>query len=95
MHGAAASYRSAPVRAREAATRARRPSTVKTGPISGATTTGSASIGGQVDFIRGAARSRGGKPIIALRSTAKDGKISRIQPAFEQGAGIVTSRGDS
>ncbi|WP_438001585.1 GNAT family N-acetyltransferase [Sorangium sp. So ce185] len=51
-------------------------------------------IGGQVDFIRGAARSRGGKPIIALRSTAKDGTISRIQPAFEQGAGIVTSRGD-
>ncbi|XXY52735.1 GNAT family N-acetyltransferase [Sorangium sp. So ce269] len=51
-------------------------------------------IGGQVDFIRGAARSHGGKPIIALRSTAKDGKISRIQPAFEQGAGIVTSRGD-
>ncbi|WP_437954881.1 GNAT family N-acetyltransferase [Sorangium sp. So ce119] len=51
-------------------------------------------IGGQVDFIRGAARSRGGKPIIALRSTAKDGKISRIQPALEQGAGIVTSRGD-
>ncbi|WP_437719474.1 GNAT family N-acetyltransferase [Sorangium sp. So ce448] len=51
-------------------------------------------IGGQVDFIRGAARSCGGKPIVALRSTAKDGKISRIQPAFEQGAGIVTSRGD-
>ncbi|WP_437300318.1 acetyl-CoA hydrolase/transferase family protein [Sorangium sp. So ce426] len=51
-------------------------------------------IGGQVDFIRGAARSAGGKPIIALRSTAKDGTISRIQPAFEQGAGIVTSRGD-
>ncbi|WP_437553321.1 acetyl-CoA hydrolase/transferase C-terminal domain-containing protein [Sorangium sp. So ce367] len=51
-------------------------------------------IGGQVDFIRGAARSAGGKPIIALRSTAKDGTISRIQPVFEQGAGIVTSRGD-
>ena len=37
-------------------------------------------IGGQVDFIRGAARSRGGKPIIALPSTAKDGTVSRIQP---------------
>jgi acyl-CoA hydrolase/RimJ/RimL family protein N-acetyltransferase len=51
-------------------------------------------IGGQVDFIRGAARSRGGKPIIALPSTAKNGTISRIQPAFEAGAGVVTSRGD-
>ena len=51
-------------------------------------------IGGQVDFIRGAARSRGGKPIIAMPSTAKDGKISRIVPVFETGTGIVTSRGD-
>ena len=51
-------------------------------------------IGGQVDFIRGAARSRGGKPIIAMPSTAKDGKISRITPAFEAGTGVVTSRGD-
>ncbi len=51
-------------------------------------------IGGQVDFIRGAARARGGKPIIALPSTAKDGKVSRIQAAFEAGAGVVTSRGD-
>ncbi|MBK7582227.1 MAG: GNAT family N-acetyltransferase [Myxococcales bacterium] len=51
-------------------------------------------IGGQVDFIRGAARSRGGKPIIALPATAKDGQMSRIQAVFEQGAGIVTSRGD-
>lgn len=51
-------------------------------------------IGGQVDFIRGAARSEGGKPIIALRSTAKDGAISRIQAVLEEGAGIVTSRGD-
>jgi acyl-CoA hydrolase/GNAT superfamily N-acetyltransferase len=51
-------------------------------------------IGGQVDFIRGAARSRGGKPIIALRSTAKDGTVSRIHPVVEEGAGIVTSRGD-
>lgn len=51
-------------------------------------------IGGQVDFIRGAARSNGGKPIIALPSTAKDGKKSRIQAGFEAGAGVVTSRGD-
>jgi acyl-CoA hydrolase/GNAT superfamily N-acetyltransferase len=51
-------------------------------------------IGGQVDFIRGAARSRRGRPIIALPSTAKDGSISRIRPALEEGAGVVTSRGD-
>jgi acyl-CoA hydrolase/GNAT superfamily N-acetyltransferase len=51
-------------------------------------------IGGQVDFIRGAARSRGGKPIITLRSTAKDGAVSRIQPVLDEGAGVVTSRGD-
>jgi len=51
-------------------------------------------IGGQVDFIRGAARSRRGRPIIALPSTAKDGTVSRIQPALEEGAGVVTSRGD-
>lgn len=51
-------------------------------------------IGGQVDFIRGAARSRGGRPIIALPSTAKGGSLSRIQAAFEEGAGVVTSRGD-
>ncbi|MGE5430478.1 MAG: acetyl-CoA hydrolase/transferase family protein [Syntrophomonadaceae bacterium] len=51
-------------------------------------------IGGQVDFIRGAARSEGGKPIIALPSTTKDFKISRIVPALKPGAGVVTSRGD-
>lgn len=51
-------------------------------------------IGGQVDFIRGASRAKGGKPIIALPSTAKDGTISRITPVFEQGTGVVTSRGD-
>jgi hypothetical protein len=51
-------------------------------------------IGGQVDFVRGAARSRGGRSIIALRSTAQRGTVSRIQAAFEGGAGIVTSRGD-
>lgn len=51
-------------------------------------------IGGQVDFIRGASRSEGGKPIIALPSTTKDDKISRIVPTLKQGAGVVTSRGD-
>lgn len=51
-------------------------------------------IGGQVDFIRGAARSKGGKPIIALPSTAKNGTVSRIVPHLKEGAGVVTSRGD-
>ncbi|MFL6194244.1 MAG: acetyl-CoA hydrolase/transferase family protein [Thermoanaerobaculia bacterium] len=51
-------------------------------------------IGGQVDFIRGAARSKGGRPIIALPSTAKGGTVSRIQAVFEEGTGVVTSRGD-
>ena len=51
-------------------------------------------IGGQVDFIRGAARSPGGKPIIALPSTARNGTVSRIQAVFEEGTGVVTSRGD-
>ncbi|MEZ4225787.1 MAG: GNAT family N-acetyltransferase [Polyangiaceae bacterium] len=51
-------------------------------------------IGGQVDFIRGAARSRGGKPIIALPSTAKQGTMSRIVATLDEGAGVVTSRGD-
>ena len=51
-------------------------------------------IGGQVDFIRGAARSRGGKAIIAMPSTAKDGQISRIVPHLTEGAGVVTTRGD-
>jgi len=50
-------------------------------------------IGGQVDFIRGAACSKGGKPIIALCSTAKSGDVSRIVPTLSSGAGVVTSRG--
>ncbi|NIM19842.1 MAG: 4-hydroxybutyrate CoA-transferase [Candidatus Latescibacteria bacterium] len=52
-------------------------------------------IGGQVDFIRGAARSKGGKPIIAIPSTAKDGSLSRIVDCIDPGAGVVTSRGDA
>jgi acyl-CoA hydrolase/GNAT superfamily N-acetyltransferase len=51
-------------------------------------------IGGQVDFIRGAVRSRGGKAIIVLPSTARGGTVSRIQAALKEGAGVVTSRGD-
>jgi len=51
-------------------------------------------FGGQVDFIRGAARSNGGKPIIALPSTTKDGKTSRIAATLKEGAGVVTTRGD-
>ena len=51
-------------------------------------------FGGQVDFVRGAAMSPGGKPIIALPSTAKDGTASRIVPFLKQGAGVVTSRAD-
>jgi acyl-CoA hydrolase len=50
-------------------------------------------IGGQVDFLRGASRSKNGKPIIAISSTAKNGTISRIVPMLNPGAGVVTSRG--
>ncbi|WP_438946286.1 acetyl-CoA hydrolase/transferase family protein [Sediminibacterium sp.] len=49
-------------------------------------------IGGQMDFIRGAALSEGGKPIIALPSVTNKG-ISRIVPYLKQGAGVVTTRG--
>jgi 4-hydroxybutyrate CoA-transferase len=51
-------------------------------------------FGGQVDFIRGAARSKGGCPIIALPATAAQGEISRIVPFLKPGAGVVTSRAD-
>jgi 4-hydroxybutyrate CoA-transferase len=50
-------------------------------------------IGGQMDFIRGAALSSGGKAIITLQSTAAGGKISRIVPELSPGAGVVTTRG--
>jgi acyl-CoA hydrolase len=50
-------------------------------------------IGGQMDFMRGAAMSRGGKAIIALPSTAAGGAISRIVPELNPGAGVVTTRG--
>ncbi len=51
-------------------------------------------FGGQVDFIRGAAHSKGGKPIIAIPSTAKKGSQSRIVTFLQQGAGVVTTRAD-
>ena len=51
-------------------------------------------FGGQLDFVRGAARARGGKPIIALPSTARGGRVSRIVDALEEGSGVVTTRGD-
>ena len=50
-------------------------------------------IGGQMDFIRGAARSPGGRPIIALPSTAASGRVSRISFQLAAGAGVVTTRG--
>ena len=51
-------------------------------------------VGGQVDFVRGAARSRGGLPIIGMPATAKDDKVSRITAELRPGAGVVTSRAD-
>lgn len=50
-------------------------------------------IGGQMDFLRGAALSPGGKPIIALPSTAARGTVSRITAQLKPGAGVVTTRG--
>ena len=51
-------------------------------------------IGDQVDFIRGAAMSKGGFSIIALPSTAQNGKVSRIVSHLSEGAGVATTRGD-
>jgi acetyl-CoA hydrolase len=51
-------------------------------------------FGGQVDFIRGASRSEGGKPIIGLPSTTKNDTVSRIVPSLKPGAGVVTNRAD-
>jgi len=51
-------------------------------------------IGGQLDFVRGASRSRGGKAIIAMPSTAAGGTVSRITAELQPGAGVVTTRGD-
>ncbi len=51
-------------------------------------------FGGQADFIRGAAMSKGGLPIIALPSMTSDGEISRIVPSLDHGAGVVVTRAD-
>jgi 4-hydroxybutyrate CoA-transferase len=51
-------------------------------------------FGGQLDFIRGAARSRGGVPVIALPSTAKGGSVSRLVDTLLPGSGVVTTRAD-
>jgi acetyl-CoA hydrolase len=49
-------------------------------------------VGGQMDFMRGAALSPGGKAIIALPSTARGGSVSRIMPVLDAGAGVTTTR---
>lgn len=51
-------------------------------------------VGGQLDFVRGAGRSKGGMPIIAFLSTAKNDTTSRITPKLEHGSGVVTTRND-
>lgn len=51
-------------------------------------------VGGQLDFVRGASRSKGGKAIIALPSTTQGGIINRIVPALKPGAGVTTTRND-
>ena len=51
-------------------------------------------VGGQVDFVRGAARSSGGRPILALPATAKNGTVSRIQVDLQPGSGVTTTRSD-
>lgn len=51
-------------------------------------------VGGQVDFVRGAARSKDGQTFIALPSTAKNDTMSRIVPHLKEGAGVTTSRND-
>jgi 4-hydroxybutyrate CoA-transferase len=57
-------------------------------------TTQFSGVGGQVDFVRGAARSKGGKSILAFPSTAGGGKYSRIVPKLDYGAVVTTSRYD-
>jgi 4-hydroxybutyrate CoA-transferase len=57
-------------------------------------TTQFSGVGGQVDFIRGAARSKNGKSVLAFPSTAASGKYSRIVPRLDEGAAVTTSRCD-
>ncbi len=51
-------------------------------------------VGGQVDFVRGAARAERGRPILALPSTAKSGTVSRICVELAEGSGVTTTRSD-
>jgi acyl-CoA hydrolase/GNAT superfamily N-acetyltransferase len=51
-------------------------------------------LGGQADFVRGAMKSKGGKAITVIPSTAKEGSISRIKSVLSEGAGVVLTRGD-
>jgi 4-hydroxybutyrate CoA-transferase len=51
-------------------------------------------VGGQVDFVRAAAVSKGGRSIIAMPSTAKGGQISKIVPVLDEGAVVTTNRYD-
>jgi acyl-CoA hydrolase/GNAT superfamily N-acetyltransferase len=51
-------------------------------------------IGGQADFMRGAILAQGGKSILAMQSTAEEGRVSRIVPFLQEGAGVTLSRGD-
>ena len=51
-------------------------------------------IGGQADFMRGSVLSKGGRSILALRSTSNDGRHSRIVPQLDPGAGVTLNRGD-
>lgn len=51
-------------------------------------------VGGQVDFVRGAAMAKDGKSIIAMPSTASKGTVSRIVPLLDEGAAVTTSRND-
>ena len=57
-------------------------------------TTQISAVGGQVDFVRAASISKGGRSIIAMTSTAAAGKISKIVPFLDQGAAVTTSRND-
>jgi acyl-CoA hydrolase/RimJ/RimL family protein N-acetyltransferase len=51
-------------------------------------------LGGQADFMRGAVISKGGKTILILLSTAREGKVSRIVPFLKEGSGVTLTRGD-
>lgn len=51
-------------------------------------------IGGQADFMRGAALTPGGKTILVLQSTAQDETVSRVVPFLKEGAGVTLTRGD-